>query len=406
VYTYQSAGTYTVNLTVINAYGSDSEIKTKYITVFSPTSSETYGAESNPTGSPIGGGAGYSRIITETDARVKYVVSTKDQLFTALKGVKSGEVVFIKGTANIDLTGIYGTVIPRGVTLASDRGSNGSLGGRIFRTRLPTDPLSTTWINTSTLYAGGDNVRITGLRLEGPDMTTADVGGSEHQISGIVSGNQKGLEVDNCEIYGWSMAGITVDVWNTTLQAEGLTTAEIGSTIANIHHNYIHHCQTNSCGYAVGVDRGSALIKANIFDYTRHGIGAGGQPSEGYEASYNIHLGHSTEHIFDVHGYDMGGGKIIAGDLYKIHHNTIRAPVPEYVPWAVGIRGLPRQQVYITFNDFRYTTYMSVYQHAPPVYQLDDGGVGNISMTKNFIEGVYSASGPIRIRDTLYTDWW
>jgi len=102
----------------------------------------------------------------------------------------------------------------------------------------------------------------------------------------------------------------------------------------------------------------------------------------------------------------MGGGKIIAGDLYKIHHNTIRAPVPEYVPWAVGIRGLPRQQVYITFNDFRYTTSMSVYQHASPVFQLDDGGVGNISMTKNFIEGVYSASGPIRIRDTLYTDWW
>ena len=89
-------------------------------------SQSAYGADANPTGNPVGGGAGYTRIISPTDPRVKYVVSTKDQLFTALKNVKSGEVIFVPGNANIDLTGTYATVIPGGVTLAGDRGSDGS----------------------------------------------------------------------------------------------------------------------------------------------------------------------------------------------------------------------------------------------------------------------------------------
>jgi PKD repeat protein len=101
-----------VKLTVTNANGSDSEIKTNYISVSSLQSGETFGAEPNPTGNPIGGGAGYTRIISETDPRVKYVVSTKDQLVTALRCAKSGDVVFVKGTANIDMSGAVGTVIP------------------------------------------------------------------------------------------------------------------------------------------------------------------------------------------------------------------------------------------------------------------------------------------------------
>ena len=58
---------------------------------------ETFGAEPNPTGDPIGGGTGYTRIISETDTRVKYVLSTKDQLLSALKSAQSGGVIFEQG---------------------------------------------------------------------------------------------------------------------------------------------------------------------------------------------------------------------------------------------------------------------------------------------------------------------
>ena len=71
-HTYTAAGTYTVKLTVTNASGSDSEIKTGYITTTSPaviSGTGDYGYTSNPTGNPIGGGAGYSRIITGTECR-------------------------------------------------------------------------------------------------------------------------------------------------------------------------------------------------------------------------------------------------------------------------------------------------------------------------------------------------
>ena len=132
VHTYQTPGTYTVKLTVTNSSGSDQRDQNKlYYRIIPTQSAETFGAEPNPTGNPIGGGAGYTRIIAESDTRVKYVVSTKDQLLTALKSAKSGEVIFVKGNANIDLTGTYGITIPEGVTLASNRGS-GDLPGGVF----------------------------------------------------------------------------------------------------------------------------------------------------------------------------------------------------------------------------------------------------------------------------------
>ena len=64
-----------------------------------------FGSAANPTGNPIGGGAGYTRILSETGTGVKYVVSTKAELLTALRSAKAGEIVFVKGTAVIDMTG-------------------------------------------------------------------------------------------------------------------------------------------------------------------------------------------------------------------------------------------------------------------------------------------------------------
>jgi len=77
---------------------------------------KTYGI--TPDGSPLGGGAGYEDIVTSGT----YTVTTREELKTALKQAKAGETVFIPGGIQIDLTRSPIT-IPKGITLASDRGA-------------------------------------------------------------------------------------------------------------------------------------------------------------------------------------------------------------------------------------------------------------------------------------------
>ena len=109
--------------------------------------------------------------------------------------------MFVKGTANIDMSDSAGTIIPSGVILAGDRGLNSSPGGRIFRTRSG---------GAGFAALTGDNVRITGLRIKEPDMEqNQDLG--DNVLGAIQSFDSKDLEVDNCEIYGWSYSGVAFD---------------------------------------------------------------------------------------------------------------------------------------------------------------------------------------------------
>jgi hypothetical protein len=373
-------GGYTrVNISETNPHGSESEGTMNDL----PGKAECFGAEScNPTGNPIGGGAGYTRIISETDPRVKYVVSTKDQLLAALKSARSGEMVYVKGDANIDLTGTYGVTVPAGVTLASNRGKDGSAGGRIFQNRIPTDPTyaQITSANCTLLKAGGDNVRITGLRLEGPDKTTADLKSMNLGMkNGIGVWDYRLLEVDNCEIWGWGWAGVALRITS-------------GSNNAYVHHNYIHHCQDTNVGYGVAVTGGTAVVEANLFDYTKHAVTGSGLVGEGYEARYNVHLSHANAQVFDVHPYtNPADGKTIAGNSYKIHHNTVQ--VTNSI--TVGIRAVPVQGVWIDHNRFQW--YVNKGRNEPPVYQ--SGGSGRMYMTQNLIgpDQVLYPVGPLML---------
>ncbi len=396
--TYQTAGTYTVKLTVTNAKGSDSEIKTNYIKVSAPVSTtlpidETIGAESNPTGDPIGGGVGYRDIILPGNPKIKYTVTNYAEFASALtKTYMKGDIIYVPETASIEMTGHPGVVIPKNVTIASNRGSNGSPGGRFFWLSSSSDSASG-YITGTMFYLPNDNVRITGLRLEGPHMTTDTSMGESKVRSAMDLRNAKGLEVDNCEMYGWSYAAVDVETstGQDALYALGLNSAEIGSGIANIHHNYIHHCQMGLLGYGVVVTRGTALVKANLFDYTRHAIAASGLQYEGYEASYNIHLGNGlVGSVFDMHGQDVAGfEKRIAGSLTKIHHNTLYYTLD----YSIGVRGTPTIHEYIYNNKMLW--YVSGGKNYPPVYQ-SCSGTTNVTMKNNIIGGVFYPGEVIR----------
>jgi len=277
---------------------------------------ETFGCEANPTGDPIGGGAGYSDIKTTGD----FIVTSKDELLDAFKKAKTGQVVFVPDGVEIDLTGHKNIGLPTAIVLAGTRGLNGSPGARIF----------TTWReNHYLMRMSGPETRITGLRFEGSCGSrdaVADMG-FFLGIKGYKS------EVDNCEIYNFNIVGIDA----------GYATNDI-----HIHHNYIHHCQRSGYGYGILSSGTNVQIIANHFDWCRHHVACGGLPGSSYEAAWNLVGPNANSTSFDMHGGgDRGDGTTIAGDWIRVHHNTIK-----WAGYAVGIRGVPSQLAEIHHNWF------------------------------------------------------
>jgi len=323
---------------------------------------EIFGAKPDDRG-PIGGGAGYKKIITIEQLsqsgkiplnlpleKGEVIVKDLDGLLHALEKVKTGEIIFIDGRAELDCTAIsfakkFQIKLPTGVTLSSDRGYKGSEGAVIRSNDLATSPL---------IKVLGPNVRITGLRIIGPDPKpqlehhkrcfNKQVGDRKAQAKcyyallnsdGILT-DHEALEVDNCELSGWSQAAIYLR----------------NSGRHHIHHNYIHHNQRQGLGYGVSHGYGkdiSSRIEFNLFNYNRHSIAGTGVSGLSYEANNNIELGESLSHNFDMHGgKDRRDGTDIAGKLIKIHHNTFTNPKVR----AIGIRGVPEDKAEIYNNWF------------------------------------------------------
>ena len=172
-----------------------------------------YGAKPDDRG-PIGGGNGYANIIAEGD----YTVRNLDALLNALSKAKAGQVVFIPAETVIDLTArIYidqlVLEIPEGVTLAGDRGH-----GKSESALLTSDALKTPVM----IRAAGPDVRVTGLRIQGPNpkrhldhhRRSFGEGGGRHEYyykfptSNGITTKYPRLEVDNCEISGFSHADV------------------------------------------------------------------------------------------------------------------------------------------------------------------------------------------------------
>jgi hypothetical protein len=297
---------------------------------------ETCGASADQVG-PIGGGNGYTQHISPSQSPIH----TLDELIDALAKAQSGDIIYIHPRAQIDCTErvyIEDLVleVPAGVTLASNRGQKGAPGGIILSDAFKTRPLIRTL---------GPNIRITGLRLRGPNpkpclehhrRSFAEERGREYYYKfptsdGVVTEHDH-LEVDNCELAGWSHAAIYL---------------RAGSN-HHIHHNFIHHNQYNGLGYGISHDVAQSRITHNLFNYNRHSIAGTGRAGSGYEACHNIELGQSLSHCFDMHGgRDRKDETTIAGTWMNVHHNTFFSPKT-----AVVIRGVPEKHAEIHHNWF------------------------------------------------------
>jgi len=296
-----------------------------------------YGAKPDARG-PIGGGEDYTNIVTTGD----YIVKDLDTLLDALSKAKAGQVVFIPAETIIDMTArIYidqlVLEIPEGVTVAGERGHGESQGALLTSDALKTPVM---------ILAAGPDVRVTGLRIQGPNpkryldhhRRSFGEGGPGHEYyykfptSNGIRTRYPRLEVDNCEISGFSHAGIYL------IKAEG----------HHIHHNYIHNCQYQGLGYGVCHDTASSLIEYNLFNWNRHSIAGTGRPGTSYVARNNVELGVSLSHCFDMHGgRDRKDGTNIAGTSINIYNNTFRA---EQTP--IVIRGVPEDKCEVHHNWF------------------------------------------------------
>ena len=296
-----------------------------------------YGAKPDQLG-PLGGGSGYANVVTKGD----YTVKDLDSLLDALSKAKAGQIVFIPGETEIDLTArIYIEKlvlrIREGVTLAGNRGQDGSQGAI-----LTSDAMKTPAI----ICTAGPNARVTGLRIRGPNAKryldhynlAFGPGGGRHEYyykfptsDGIVVEHSR-VVVDNCELSAFAHAAVKL------VKGDG----------HRIHHNYVHHCQYNGLGYGVSHVQASSLIEFNVFDSNRHSIAGTGRPGCSYVARHNVELGVSLSHCFDMHGgRDRKDGTDIAGTSIEIYNNTFRAPKTPVV-----IRGVPREKCEVHHNWF------------------------------------------------------
>ncbi len=288
-----------------------------------------YGCNENIPGHPVGGGKGYDRIITDGT----FLVEDTEDFIDAIMKTESGDTIFIDQKAEIDLTGLTNLKIPKGIIIASNRGFNNSPGAIIF----------TKTLNTYPLFVVFNNTRITGLRLQGPDkkrrrleILTALADGSYYSkpISCAIRTNGNFVEIDNCEISGWSYSGIYFSN---------------GATAGWIHNCYLHHNQRTALGYGVNIDSAEVIIESCIFDWNRHCIAGWGTPGTSYEAYNNLIMGNANGHSFDMHGgKDRNDNTDIAGDIILIYNNTFLADSV----YSVVIRGKPQIVCLVTNNIF------------------------------------------------------
>lgn len=310
-----------------------------------PTNPAAYGAGINPTGSPIGGGEGYGDIHTKGGVEV----ANRDQLLDALEQARPGDVVYVRDNAEIDLSNLLRITIPEGVTLAGNRGKDGTDGSLLFTTKMP-DNNYPVFID---MTAG--NNRISGLRIRGPSPSYSEYVSKaqrdeRYQKSnrGVQLGNCS--EIDNCEVSHFYRDGII---------------AAMGK--AHIHHNLIHDVMAYPI--MVGANRGGfALIEANIIYWSWAGVASNGFPGSCYEARYNICRPHlNVPEFFGELGtpFDMHNDyytwnwqeepklkRRVAGDFIHVHHNTIDL---SHGGVGLSIKGSPRKLSLVHHNWFQGT---------------------------------------------------
>jgi hypothetical protein len=295
--------------------------------------------------------------------------SDQEPLFAQAVGT-AGTTVRVASGVQLDLSAYENIAVAGGVDV---------LGGRSPRSSGPL--LYTTTRPKRLLVVSGDDVRIAGLRIHGPDMGVADEDGGP--ATGIYIVSRNNVEIDHNEIAGWKNAGVGVNDDNDRISYV------LNPETVRIHDNFIHHNQrTGGWGYGVVIGDGAyALIDRNVFDYNRHAIATDGSDDSGYRAYENLVLENGGKHRkvlwkwyythqFDVHGQEnCGVWSIFSDSLWNCgtagHDVEVRRNSFLYTKDnAFKLRGTPQLKPYGAF------VYDNVFAHSKlgdAVHQNESG---------------------------------
>lgn len=274
----------------------------------------------------VGGGAGYEEVYCAGDA----TATTAANLVSALAAASSGEVIYVAN--DINLTGTYPIAVPSGVILAGNRGYPTGSGGYSRGPRLYTTDRSQHLYGQFTL---GNASVFTGLRLEGPDCmfnSPLPSGATRYYGRGI-SSDGINAEITNCEIYGWTHAGIYCDV--------------LGRIIVEYCH--IHNNLMDGLGYGVVLVAGDvqADISYCLFESNRHDVTASGGGTNYYKVHNNYFKGGGIPAAYSherVNFHETGG---VSGS-YLIEDNVFDCPDL----YGISIEGTPDVASQILTNYF------------------------------------------------------
>ena len=284
-------------------------------------------------GFPFGGGATYGNIIRGGDL----TADTVGALASALLLCEPGQTIFIPGDAHLDFTArIYldqlcPLRVPAGVTIASDRGLEGSPGALLSCDCIDMD---------SIFQTEGSDVRLSGFRLRGPAVGSRYDEHWKRSRDGSVGfyelPTQRGIVcrhdcvLDNLQICGFSHAGVLVE--------EGT---------ANVSCSSISDCVRNGLGYGVCV-RSFAIIHRNIFGANRHSVACTGEIGSGYRCVENIFTDQAHSHTVDVHrDAESGSG----GSSIDIRNNCFSHSETSHP--CVRLRAIPSELCRIQYNWFQ-----------------------------------------------------
>jgi hypothetical protein len=244
-----------------------------------------------------------------------------------------GALVRIAGTLDLDLSGMSFLQVASEVEIIGDH-TEARAGPRLFTTSFP--PVL--------LVVGGlsfvaDDVRITGIRLDGGESDDPFSAVGQSDSDGISVLSSQHIEIDHNEISRWRGAAVSVHDGSTNQDFANRINRANADTVW-VHDNFIHHNQHPSssicgssaleggghaAGYGVEVADGAyALIERNVFDWNRHAIAGDGKPGTGYLAERNLVLQHGGVHFRCVTSTGEIIGLVLnpfAGAVYLLARN-------------------------------------------------------------------------------------
>ncbi|WP_109435978.1 VCBS repeat-containing protein [Aquimarina sp. AU119] len=327
--------------------------------VLSGCSKDDYILEANKDTSSVKSSSNNCSIGTSTTDLINigsasYQVNNLASLKQAIIDAIDGDIIYIEDSAIINVSEFDAIIVDKAITLASGRGGNGKCGA-IIKTDVygRYNTIAGEWEDSlaynrskAILEINSSNVRITGIRFEGPfgekneDDTKLEL---KHGIS--INGQFQNITIDNSEVYNFPYSGITLG-------------QEVNNNIV-IKHNYFHNNKQKHYGYAVSMGGQSfALVTKNFFKHNRHDITCSGLKNSGYEFSYNTVLGGSTNENVDTHGNkdikpenQDPENPHIAGTFFYVHHNTFYENERGTVR-NILIRGIPEVMFLVEKNNF------------------------------------------------------